>query len=733
LNAALDVWSYIWLEHRLSREYLIQDPHHEYAARFIEQLYRKYGYRAVCFYTNRRERLRCEPRFPILRSEYVAAAYDMDLSDLAGFAAHIATRHRVAAVLPFNEPAVAPAAELARHLGLSWAQPQVMRRFHDKFAFKEYLRSESPNIRMNASLRVESVADVLLARRDPAFRRFVLKPNDGFGNRSIGLFDAATAEADIDDFLRRLPNSPMLMEQYVDGLEYFVNGQVDGQGEVVVVAIFQYLRRPANGRHNIDFETLLVPHRDPRFAQLARYAEQVVQASGLRRSPFHVELMVDDAGPCLIEAGARLAGHGNAFLSGEVHGPRLDLIDVAAHYYLEPADYGPLPLDWAAHDASAVRYVHGVATRRERICQLEGIREIEALPEFYGWVRKPVIGEQLEPTVDSLSMPFSLILKAPTQDALSEAAAQVRRTLRWNRSVGLGRRFVVGMGCQLRRCTTAARVRVLSRFGREHGMIVPITGRNSFGSLNQRMRGKFGNVLDALSSRVQLLEIGRRGVTRPAGQQTPKERALADAVLRWAREYLTRPHPKLGRPGPICPVVHHTIELGRFMVNSYDEVDGANVRRLRRIVLDEARGFLEHSPWDASKNAFASLVLVFPKLPDANLAVLDRVHDRLKTHLIAKRDLMFSPFHKRSTKPSISNPDFAVFRAPFPMLVIRHMDVRDIVFLDHNPRAFRRYRARFGSQYERGEMSDEFGYVRRYVEACRRFGMRGPDIAAVQA
>jgi heptaprenyl diphosphate synthase len=179
--------------------------------------------------------------------------------------------------------------------------------------------------------------------------------------------------------------------------------------------------------------------------------------------------------------------------------------------------------------------------------------------------------------------------------------------------------------------------------------------------------------------------------------------------------------------------VHHTIEHGRFMMNSYDEVDGANVQRLRRIVLDEARGFLERWPWDASKNAFASLVLVFPKLPDASLAVLDQVHDQLKTHLIAKRDLMFSPFHKRSTKPSISNPDFAVFRAPFPMLAIRHMDVRDIVFLDHNPRAFRRYRARFGSLYERGEMSDEFGYVRRYVEACRRLGLRGPDIAAVQA
>jgi biotin carboxylase len=296
----------------VSREYLIQDPYHAYAARFIEHFHRKYGYRAICFYTDRRERLRHEPHFPVLRSECVAASYDIGTSGLARFAAHVAAHHDVVAALPFNEPAVLPAAELARHLGLSWAQPEVMRRFQDKFALKEHLRRVNPEIPMNASQRVETVADVQAARRHPAYQRFVLKPNEGFGNRSIGMFDAATPEAEIDDFLRRLPGARVLMEQYIDGPEYFVNGQVDGEREVTVVAIFQYVRVPANGRRNIDSETLLVPHRDPRFAQLARYTQQVVQAAGLRRSPFHLELKIGETGPCLIEVGARLAGHSNA-------------------------------------------------------------------------------------------------------------------------------------------------------------------------------------------------------------------------------------------------------------------------------------------------------------------------------------------------------------------------------------------------------------------------------------
>src|SRR4030088_466720 len=84
-------------------EYLIQDPHHEYAARFIEHLYRSFGYRAVCFYTDRRERLFHRHGYPVLRSECIAASYDVSVRDLSRFASHIAANHGVAAVLPFNE------------------------------------------------------------------------------------------------------------------------------------------------------------------------------------------------------------------------------------------------------------------------------------------------------------------------------------------------------------------------------------------------------------------------------------------------------------------------------------------------------------------------------------------------------------------------------------------------------------------------------------------------------
>src|SRR5260221_310581 len=75
-----------------SAHYLIQDPYHEYGARFIDHIYRTYGHRAICIYTNRRERMIHEAQFPQLRSDAVAAACDVNLNRLDDFAGTVTSR-----------------------------------------------------------------------------------------------------------------------------------------------------------------------------------------------------------------------------------------------------------------------------------------------------------------------------------------------------------------------------------------------------------------------------------------------------------------------------------------------------------------------------------------------------------------------------------------------------------------------------------------------------------------
>ena len=57
-------------------QYVIQDPYHDYAIRFMYQMHRNYGWKAVCFYTNTADLRRSFRSYPELRDpEMVAASY----------------------------------------------------------------------------------------------------------------------------------------------------------------------------------------------------------------------------------------------------------------------------------------------------------------------------------------------------------------------------------------------------------------------------------------------------------------------------------------------------------------------------------------------------------------------------------------------------------------------------------------------------------------------------------
>ncbi len=234
------------------------------------------------------------------------------------------------------------------------------------------------------------------------------------------------------------------------------------------------------------------------------------------------------------------------------------------------------------------------------------------------------------------------------------------------------------------------------------------------------MKQFIANVVDSLALRWQLHSRPPKLDLEP--DDDPAIRLRSEAVTRWALEYLSLPHPMLRRGGAVCPFVRPSIELGRFIVSWRDEVTTGNLRKLRALVLGAARTFLDRYPRQAPKSTFTSVVLVFRRLPESQCGALDTLHDQLKTHMVTELGLMFTPFHPLSAKPSATNPDFAVFRGPFPLLALRHIDVRDIRFLDHNRRGFLSYHERFAAAYARGDVSDEFGDVTRFKAACVRFG-----------
>jgi hypothetical protein len=115
-----------------------------------------------------------------------------------------------------------------------------------------------------------------------------------------------------------------------------------------------------------------------------------------------------------------------------------------------------------------------------------------------------------------------------------------------------------------------------------------------------------------------------------------------------------------------------------------------------------------------------ALLVVFPRIPRERFPVLDDLHAEMKTALMTG-DVMVSALHPDSTRPAVWNPRFHVLRAPFPAFAFRTMDVRDIVFVATNRKAFAHYVNRFGHLYAEGKVTDEFGYATAFAQAQKRF------------
>ena len=225
-------------------------------------------------------------------------------------------------------------------------------------------------------------------------------------------------------------------------------------------------------------------------------------------------------------------------------------------------------------------------------------------------------------------------------------------------------------------------------------------------------------IANALLRELQRL-WARFGPSRSPQPLKPSQAALVAEAFDWVQQYLGCPHPELGRDGPVCPFAQPAIEADQLAV-TLSEDDGESRVRLRGVLLRLAATFSARLR-EETQSMYASLVVVFPRLGAERFDLLDDLQGELKTSLMCS-GIMVTSLHPRSEKPALRNPEFHVLRAPFAGFAFRRMDVRDIVFLEHNRKVFAHYRARFGPLFARGDISDEHGYATAFARAVARFG-----------
>lgn len=193
----------------------------------------------------------------------------------------------------------------------------------------------------------------------------------------------------------------------------------------------------------------------------------------------------------------------------------------------------------------------------------------------------------------------------------------------------------------------------------------------------------------------------------------PRMLSIASEIHVWARTFLMAENPEVKRPytanQTVCPFVRESVEKNSFYL-AFQPYIGADARQLEKTLLEYIDEFRRLPPFDPHLKNKKCLLVVFPDIPEAQVNVLDVVHEQTKTKFV-EAGLMIGQFHPKCDVRGIHNPAFRAARGPYPLVAIRNMEVHDIVFLSDWKHLdwFAEYNARYGERFKEPESLDETG------------------------
>lgn len=305
---------------------------------------------------------------------------------------------KVQAVVPATEPGVDLAESLSGHLGLpgNTRWPGARR---DKSKMRE--RLQASGLSCPPFIRARSRSDVTSFIEQHGLPVVVKTPAGAGGSQ---VFICRTAQAALSQFesgsqardiFGQLPEF-LLIEQFMPGREFGVNIFVQ-DGHLSLVDVWEYRRTETVGGSPVILSGVQVDLKEfPEIAEILIYLGHVSEALGLTVGPAHAEVKWTDAGPVLIELGARLCGVRMPEMWQRFAG--FDGYSTTLRQFL--GEKVVIPDRISFHSIVAIALCPYLGNEAGKVISILGVDEVRKLPSFVDWTPNIRPGQHIGQTRD---------------------------------------------------------------------------------------------------------------------------------------------------------------------------------------------------------------------------------------------------------------------------------------------------------------------------------------------
>lgn len=350
---------------------------------------------------------------------------------------HDGTLHRTVDALSAEDllcvvAGVEPAVELADALSHSLSLPgnawETAAARRDKFEMVQAL--QRAGLRTIPTTRTRSPDDALCWISLNGGLPTVVKPPKSGGTDGVTLCrseeDVRRAFVELLDRrnVLNLVNDTLVVQKYMPGQEYVVD-TASRAGRHCVTDLWAYGKRVSqNGASFVYDHAWLLPSQGKLQDELSAYAAAALDALGVRWGAAHCEIILDEAGPVLIEVGARLCGGMVPVLCAAALGS--GQLEATVDAFTDPDAFdrraaNPYVLTKHALRVLLVSDVEGT------LQEFPLMKELLALPSFHDAQIALHPGDRISKTTNFYTHPGKVDLIHESRDLLELNMQQIRR------------------------------------------------------------------------------------------------------------------------------------------------------------------------------------------------------------------------------------------------------------------------------------------------------------------